>query len=105
MKSKLISCNIYNIFSKYGNSSCRNKNSFVFLLLELFIFCHVEPMVKIKVMFLDGLKIRVWVLLIKKVPLHISFKRDKVLQVLYLISVARYILDCEFGPQSPSESY
>ncbi len=42
-------------------------------------------MVQIKVVLPDGLKIRVWVLLIKKVQLHISFKRDKVLQVLYLL--------------------
>ena len=62
-------------------------------------------MVQIEVMLLDGLKIRVWVLLIKKVQLHISFKRDKVLQVLYLTSVVRYIVNCEFCPQSPSESY
>ncbi len=55
-------------------------------------------MVQIEVMLLDGLKIIVWVLLIKKVPLQISFKRDKVLQVLYLTSVVRYIVDCEFCP-------
>ncbi len=61
-------------------------------------------MVQIEVMLLDGLKIRVCVILIKKVQLHISLKWDKVLQVLYLTSVVRYIVDCEFGPQSPSES-
>ncbi len=61
-------------------------------------------MVQIKVVLLDGLKIIEWgFYLFKKAQLHISFKRDKVLWVLKLTSVVRYIVKCEFSTQSPSE--